>query len=184
MNSEFLANTSLWFRSLKGHFLCVYDTRKYLINQTSFFPFVYLQQLYKAKVRRAAFSMLKPTTWDYSCDTELKHGVRNIKLIVLHICLETKNVPNRHVVQIEVWELFHFGLRQDCFAVDKVLVAESLSRNLLTIGRWFHFCSLSVLIWSPLPTFHSEMGQSCVAVGHIKFRLIQNKDENSVPCLQ
>lgn len=46
--------------------------------------------------------MLKPTTWDYSCDTGPKRGVRNIKLIVLHICLETKNVPNRHVVQIGV----------------------------------------------------------------------------------
>lgn len=169
-------------RSLKGHFLCVYDTRKYLINQTSFFPFLYLQ-FYKAKVRRAAFSMLKPTTWDYSCDIGPKHGVRNIKLIVLHICLETKNVPNRHVVQKGVWELFHW-LRQDCFVVDKVLAAESLSRNLLTIGRWFHFSSLSVLIWSPLPISHSETGQSFVAVGHMKFRLIQNKDENSVPCLQ
>ena len=67
-------------------------------------------------------------------------------------------------------------LKRKYFLVDKVIVKESLARNLLTIDRSLYFCSLCSYIIS---TFHfpflDEICHSFVAPGNIKFRFLQRK---------
>lgn len=72
---SWLANSTVWLRSMQGHFFSVI-LENICLNFRSFISSLYCK-LYKAKVRRAVFSVPEPITWNSISDAEQKSGSRN-----------------------------------------------------------------------------------------------------------
>lgn len=107
--------------------------------------------MYKAKVRGAVFSMPEPTAWTV-CDKEPKVELGTKGDLVNGASHSLGNW--KYSLDMQIGEN---RLKAVLFCGGYKSLEESLTRNLLMVGRWFRLCSLCVLMQSPPSTLHFKM---------------------------